>query len=461
MAHLFPGDHDEHGAVITTGLCETERGTRFLARDLFLAKDGVDYVPGKHGYRALTADFVARVSDHCAREKLCYFAVHCHGGRDEVSFSPDDLNSHERGYPALLDIVDGGPVGALVFAQNAVAGSIWTRDGIFPLARMTVADQNVQRLYSAPLRAFSTIDPVYDRQARIFGAAGQHHLAAAKIGIIGLGGAGSLVNEWLAHLGAGEIVAIDPEKLEPSNQSRVVGATHRDAQTRLSKSTFGWIRKLGRRLAKYKVHVAERVARRANPKVSYRAIVGDIVDSAVATTLKDADFLFLCADSAQSRLVFNALVHQYQIPGVQVGSKVSVDQATGSVGDIFAVARPVAPYSGGGCLLCNGLISPDRLQMEALNPEERKRQAYVDEPEVPAPSVIMLNTVACATAANEFLLGFFGLLDGSRPKGYSMQFGRTRESLNVECRAEATCMHCSVLPGSVFARGDRAPLPCR
>ncbi|MFO1003472.1 MAG: hypothetical protein U0936_24330 [Planctomycetaceae bacterium] len=99
MRHLFPGDRDEHGAVITAGIVETPEGTRFLARDVILAKDGVDYIPGTRVYRALTTDFIVRVSDQCVRENLCYFAVHCHGGRDSVGFSPDDLASHRRGYP--------------------------------------------------------------------------------------------------------------------------------------------------------------------------------------------------------------------------------------------------------------------------------------------------------------------------------------------------------------------------
>ena len=53
--HLFPGDGDEHGAVILAGTCESERGLRLVARELHLAKDGVDYVPGKRGY-LLTAE---------------------------------------------------------------------------------------------------------------------------------------------------------------------------------------------------------------------------------------------------------------------------------------------------------------------------------------------------------------------------------------------------------------------
>src|SRR5690348_11968468 len=124
--HLFPGDHDEHGLVLTAGIVETPRGTRLLVRDIYLAQDEIDYVPSKggRGYRALTAHFVAEKSGICAEENLCYLAVHCHGGDNYVDFSGDDIASHERGYPALLDITHGGPVGALVFAKNAIAGDI-------------------------------------------------------------------------------------------------------------------------------------------------------------------------------------------------------------------------------------------------------------------------------------------------------------------------------------------------
>jgi hypothetical protein len=64
--HLFPGDDDEHGAVLSAGIADTARGTRLLVRDVFTAEDGIDYVPGTRGYRALTASFVAEVAGYCA-----------------------------------------------------------------------------------------------------------------------------------------------------------------------------------------------------------------------------------------------------------------------------------------------------------------------------------------------------------------------------------------------------------
>ena len=233
--HLFPGDNDEHGLVIAAGIVETSRGTRLLVRGIFFALDGTDYVPGKHGYRALSARFVAEKSGYCGDENLCYLAVHCHGGNDWVEFSGDDLASHERGYPALLDITKGGPVGALVFAKNAVAGDIWIRNGRYKLDHATIIGSRIRRIFPRPSKEPSHVDPRYDRNSRLFGDVGQHILANLKVGIIGLGGGGSLLNELLARLGVGHIVAVDFDRVDLTNLPRIVGATEQDALAILTK----------------------------------------------------------------------------------------------------------------------------------------------------------------------------------------------------------------------------------
>jgi hypothetical protein len=442
--HLFPGDEDEHGAILAVGVAESARGTRLLARELFLAQDGVDYVPSSRGYRKLTAAFVAKAANYCAAHGLGYLAVHPHGGSNAVSFSRPDLDSHERGYPALLDILGHGPVGALVFAENAVAGDIWMPEGRYPLDHLTVVGPRIRRLYPSPPRQLPQANPVYDRHARLFGDVGQHILGSLKVGIIGLGGGGSLINEELSRLGVGQIVAVDFDRVERTNLPRIVGATEADVQ-----------------LKRYKVEVAERVAREANPHLQYEAVVGSVVDEATARLLSDADFLFLAGDSMQARLVFNALVHQYAIPGIQVGAKVQVDQATGEIGSIFAVTRPVLPHPEGGCLSCHQLINGTKLAEEALSEGQRRAQRYVEHDDVPEASVITLNALSVAPAVNEFMMMFTGLYEDDVQLLHLTNYVRERRLVTTAPRCEPLCLECSTTPRSRRSRGDGSRLPCR
>lgn len=461
-AHLFPGDRDEHGAVIAVGITETERGVRLLARELFLAEDGIYYVPGTHGYRALSPQFIAEKAGYCGDQKLGYVAVHNHGGRGHVEFSSIDLDSHERGYPALLDLTNGGPVGALVFAEDAVAGDIWLPNSErHAIEHCVIVGPQVRSLFPSPPATSPAANPIYDRHARLFGDLGQERLRALKVGIIGAGGGGSLLVQTLAHLGVGHLVVVDHDRVEPSNLPRIVGATRRDAGLFPLVGRNKWLRTLGERFARPKVAVAERVARRAQPDIRFEAIVGDVVDADTAGSLRDADALFLATDTMQSRLVFNALVHQYLIPGFQVGAKVRVDAKTRRVEEVFSVARPVFPYSGAGCLSCGGWISAVQLQQEALPTVEREAQRYVDDVEVHEPSVMTLNAVGAALAANDLMMMVTGLFSENADLGQHLYDAQSRLLQTMGSVSRADCRDCGLTERSRLGRGDRGRLPTR
>jgi len=455
LAHLFPGDHDEHGAVIAAGIARSARGIRLLARELHLARDGIDYVPGKEGYRRLAAEFVNQKIRHCRDEQLAYIAVHNHGGRDHVQFSGDDLRSHERGYPALLDIARGQSVGALVIANNALAGDIWTPDRTRrPITETTILGRTIERIYPSPPPLPPGADHTYDRQARLFGDHGQHLLGRLKVGVIGCGGVGMILVSLLARLSVGEFIVIDPEGIEPTNLPRLPEATRLDAMLPLHR--LG-LHALADRLAAPKVRRARRIARRANPRVTFTGIRGTVVDPDVAAHLLDCDFLFLAADSHQARRIFNAITHQYLIPGIQLGTKIPVNPDTGDIGDIHSNVRLVLPQTG--CLRCNGLISPARLQEESLTEREREAQRYVEE--VPAPSVITFNALTAAQAANDFMLMNTGLTLPHATTSYLRFQPRKRPLIPVAPRSDPGCRDCGASPRSRRARGDSRRLPYR
>ncbi len=457
--HLFPGDDDEHGAVILAGVAKTDDGLRLLAREVVLARDGVEYVPGKRGYRMLTAEFVTRQITRARDQGLIYLAAHNHGGCNEVAFSAPDLESQARGYPALLDINRGRPVGALVIATNAVAGRLWvSKDEQLTLNSARILAPRITDLYPQLLPAPRGRPAAYDRQARIFGDRGQDILSKLTVGVIGAGGVGSLVVEYLARLGVGGFVIVDPERLDLTNVPRVTGSTRWDAMALLtSPGRPWWLQRLGHRLAKPKVKIMERLIRRANPKARVEALRADFVDDSVARRFLKCDYLFLAADSMQARLVFNAIVHAYLIPGVQIGAKVPVDHTTGLVGEVFTVSRPVSP--GLGCLLCNSLISSKGLQQEAETAAERRLQRYVDEEGVTAPSVITLNATAVGHAVNDFLFAITGLAQDDARLDYLRILPRRRRIVFETPTRDPACPQCGVEPGiGALGLGDAASL---
>jgi molybdopterin/thiamine biosynthesis adenylyltransferase len=453
MSHLFPGDGDEHGAIILAGICESDRGLRLVARELHLAIDGQDYVPGKYGYRMLKAQFIQSRILRARDASLAYLAIHNHGGSTSVGFSPDDFASHERGYPALLDISRGMPVGALVFARHAVAGDLWfTGNKRAVLGEAHIVGSRRQFLFPQSPTRKTASDAAYDRQSRLFGDAGQAILAGCRVGIVGLGGAGSILAELLGRLGVGEFVLADPDKVEFSNLPRLIAAEYSDV-------VRNWLPEfLQERFRKFKVDMAERNIKRANPRAKVSALRRNFVDADVAERFKDCDYLFLAADTMSARLLFNAIVNQYGVPGVQVGAKVPVD-ASGQVGDVFCVSRTVRP--GYGCLWCNGLISASRLQDEAVPEAVKKGYAYVNDPGVAAPSVVTMNAVACAHAADDFLFHMTGLkYDTAETAWFRWNSRRGTVSYDVP-RKDVQCLECSADEASRLGRGDNFLLPTR
>jgi hypothetical protein len=156
----------------------------------------------------------------------------------------------------------------------------------------------------------------------------------------------------------------------------------------------------------------------------------------------------------RARLVFNALVHQYLIPGVQLGSKIRSD-SNGVLIDVMSANRPVRP--GHGCLWCNQLIDPNILAKEAKTDDERKAQAYgVEETN---PSVISLNAISAAHAVNDFLLDYLSLRPEPDMLFYEEFQLLKRHKRLVQPRNDADCPECSHI-GHRYARGDSVALPC-
>ena len=253
----------------------------------------------------------------------------------------------------------------------------------------------------------------------MFGNAGQAVLGGSKVAVVGLGGVGSLVAEYLARLGVGHLVLVDLDVIEDTNLSRVVGATPTDVET-----------------GQFKTQIAVRHVREARPGIRLEAIRGDVANDAVAKKLRDCDFIFLAADSMRGRLVVNALVHQYLIPAVQMGAKIRPG-ADGSIEEAMCAVRQLRP--GTGCLWCNGLIDGTQLAIEAKTDEERKAQDYGVRETRPQRDYTQFRS--CGTGGERLLIRLPRFAVGGRRCGVSTP------SFHAACRAERGSAEGSGLPG--------------
>jgi molybdopterin/thiamine biosynthesis adenylyltransferase len=417
-AHHFPGDHDEHGSVILAEQVSGPRGTRLLARQVIVAMDGIDHVPGEHGYRALTATFVRDNILVARANSYIYLAVHNHRGDDRVGFSHDDLASHERGYPALSQI-SGLTVGGLVITPNAAAGDLWLPDGTrTTLAELVIPGNNLRRLRSRIAPAPTNIDDTYERQARLFGDKGQNTLALMTVAIVGLGGIGSILVELLARLGVGHLILIDNETVDETNLPRLIAAEPTDVD-------------------ELKTEIAARNAVRANPKIKLTLHEARVEHPAVLTDLAHSDWIFVAADTDSARHWVNATIQRHLIPGTQAGVKIPVTKE-GTIGRIHAVTRLLTP--GDGCLWCNELIDPTELAIEMQPDHERAQARYVDE--VPAASVIALNSIAAAEAVGQFMLAVTNLHTQDRDTADVLHLPRDRNRTLHNHRRDPDCQWC-------------------
>lgn len=446
LAHLHPGDDDEHAAFLYAGEMVTPVGRRLLVRRVLPVGDR-DFGPSdRGGYRQVAAQALARAAIDCEAQGLRLIWAHSHPGAERhVGFSSPDRATHEHAHPHIIDMTGGKPVTSLVLGTQSVAGEVWMPGGeVIELDHLDVVGARTARLTAAP-RPTGRASARFARQVLMFGASGQEVLRGMMIGVVGAGGGGSLLVQGLAHLGVGQIVIIDFDRVDVTNLSRIVGATPKDARRR-----------------RLKVDVLKRLVRGVDPEIEVTAIAGDVTYAEDAALLLGCDYVFSATDTHFARFAVNAICHQYLVPGAQVGAKVVTDD-DGSVQLAYAMHRPID--LGGACLECGGAIDPDALRREQVSDVERRAQDYIDAPvagDVVDPSVITLNSVAVSMAMIDFQLSATGMFPSRTRLGQRVYHAPERALRDREVRSRPGCRWCDRhMDGGAFGRGDDHPLPLR
>jgi len=235
---------------------------------------------------------------------------------------------------------------------------------------------------------------MFDRQIRVFGKAGQRALQKLTVGIVGVGGIGSLIFVLLVRLGVGCIVIIDNDHVEESNLNRLAGSTLSDVKNKTPKVTM-----------------LKRYAKEINQKIKIIAVKANILEEDAQQYLKLCDVFFGCTDNQSSRWILNIFSIKYLIPYIDTGTGIKAD-ANHNIEHAGGQVRVVIPSKG--CLNCIDGIDISIAQQEMLPEDERQiaiKLGYIDGADIHSPAVAPLN----GTIANLAVTEFVSLVTGFKP----------------------------------------------
>jgi molybdopterin/thiamine biosynthesis adenylyltransferase len=432
-AELLASAPSEAAALLLAGHAGKDEDSRLLVRESF-AVPSEGYQVQERFRVVIDPSFMMPILKNARRERLSLVLTHTHPFADSAHFSSVDNEGEQVLMPVFFSRTGDSPHGALLVTAKEASGRIWTRRERMPDKLSPIVEVGRNLRIHDPYRAQSSeFSPQFDRSVRALGRDGQAMLASLSLGVVGLGGMGSVVAEQLAHLGVGKLVLLDPDRLEETNLNRVVGATQKD-------------------LGRPKVEIAADRARQVSPRIEVTPIEGDVIRSGDARRLLSCDFLFCCTDSHGSRAVINQIAYQYMIPTIDLGIRVQVRE--GTVESITGRVQMLAP--GLPCLVCDELLDPEEVRRDLLSEEARARDPYIVGAREPQPAVISLNSTVASLGVTMLLSAAAGLRIAARHQLVLFGKGIVR---TVAGDPSSNCVVCSVR--GAFARGDTWPMAGR
>jgi len=173
-----------------------------------------------------------------------------------------------------------------------------------------------------------------DRQALLHGDGGNGRLRDAHVAVVGAGGLGAPIVQTLVHLGVGAITVVDPDVVEESNRSRIVGARPADAGDPertpdedgvVPAAWAGTIDGCGTP----KTEVLGRVVSDIDPSIYYHDIHEEVQAPRALKQVVAADVIVTGTDTATSHRFVSEAAQQYLRSLFNAGTDIDIDDDAG------------------------------------------------------------------------------------------------------------------------------------
>ena len=305
-----------------------------------------------HGNVGFLPTYFERTVSEAVEAKTGIAFLHSHPLADKwQGMSHDDFTA-ESEMAAAIQSATGLPLIGLTLSCKSGfwSGRSWLRDAgrWIPnnCENVRVLGRRCRWDFCPSVKHIPNFPETLDRTVSAWGSRVQSQLASLRVGIIGLGSVGALVAESLARVGFGELLLIDPDRVESVNLDRTLNAYPEHAAS-----------------AARKVQVAACSAARGATFPGFRieSLSTGIQDPRAYGAALDCDVLFSCVDRPWPRYILNQIAYAHFIPVIDGG--IDVSRNTG--GELRSADWGVFVVSPGRrCLECWGQYKQELVPVE-------------------------------------------------------------------------------------------------
>jgi hypothetical protein len=382
--HLSHGNGERFAFAYTRTISNGAAGPvlEVVGVDLVLDADTTRGIDGWY-LRDQTLD---RVHNHALAtgSGIVEFHNHRHG---PPGFSPTDEDTLSPTVSYCLDLLDGRPYAAAVWADGSVHAEWWRPDAYGDVERgqfstLTVLGDQLRVLNASPV-----IEERLARQLPLLGTRAQAAIAALRVAVVGAGGTGSHIAQSLAYLGFCDVTVLDDDLVELSNLNRMVTAGYAD-------------------IGQPKALVTRKRMRAINPLMNV-STAGGVTVLEEHSELDDVDLIIGCVDNDGPRNRLNQIAARTRTPYLDIAT--GVDDSV----EPFALGgRVVLTLPGGPCLSCLDELDAAEIARWAKPAHQQgldREHGYGTGSK--SPSVVFLNGLTVNAALSELA----AWLSGARP----------------------------------------------
>ena len=236
-------------------------------------------------------------------------------------------------------------------------------------------------------------------------------MKTTRIGLVGLGGGGSIIVTSLAHYGFKKYFVADPDLFEESNLNRLLGSGYEDIALKIPK-----------------VDIAERQIRKIIPDADIVKAQNKWQFSSSDPAFLECEIIFSCLDDFATRMQIESFTRKHGIILIDIGLSIKSDSA----GRFYCMGQVVMSHPDGPCFKCLDFITDKDLELEAT----RYGQVGI------RPQVISANSILGNTAVSlavELLSNWTGASPVAFYKHFDGNFLDMSNNLKLESKSFQDC----------------------